>query len=241
MANKILIVDDDSDTLGLYRRMLELAGFEVFEAYDGAEGLALAKSCHPDIITTDELMPNVNGLDFLRRLREEGIKVPVIIIAGQVAHRREELLTLGFAEVLGKPVHMGNDCIPTINRLLGNPIPSVLIINQEMPLRYSLAQALETRHVRVSVATSYNRCIELIREYHIDLILVITGSYHESTMLLERLSNDGINQPIMALIVSAVTTSEHLVELGYTMATKYSPGENDQQIVDLISRFLTGN
>ncbi|OGK55208.1 hypothetical protein A3B56_03120 [Candidatus Roizmanbacteria bacterium RIFCSPLOWO2_01_FULL_45_11] len=67
---KILIVDDDKDLQQLYGQSLISAGYEVFHAYSGIEGLTLASLHSPDLILLDLMMPGgKNGFDVLERLR----------------------------------------------------------------------------------------------------------------------------------------------------------------------------
>lgn len=63
---KILIIDDDHMLQKLYSTILTYEGFAVETANDGAEGLIKAELCKPDLIIVDMLMPNMDGLQFLR-------------------------------------------------------------------------------------------------------------------------------------------------------------------------------
>lgn len=75
---KILIVDDSKAMRMIVTRTLRQAGFadhDYLEAADGAEGLALVQSEHPDLVLSDWNMPEVNGIEFLRKLRAVGNEV----------------------------------------------------------------------------------------------------------------------------------------------------------------------
>ncbi|MDD2807083.1 MAG: response regulator [Patescibacteria group bacterium] len=241
MPNKILIMDDDPDILGLYRRYLELEGFEVFGATNGEEGLALAKSNSPDLVITDEDMPRVGGLEFLGKLRASGIMVPVIIVAGQVVHRKAELIAQGFSAVFGKPVSFPTELLPTIRSLLHEPIRSVLVINQDIPGMYGLAEILESKGVRVSVATNYGRGTDLITE-SVSLIVIIAGSEIELIGFLEHLSNENYQQPIIALLVNGDDLdSAKLCGYGFLAVARYVPKVNDAKMAALIIGHLAGS
>lgn len=75
----VLIVDDDADIRGIVKIKLEVSGFEVKEAADGAEGFKFAKELKPEIILLDIVMPGMDGVETLFKLKEEndtrGIKV----------------------------------------------------------------------------------------------------------------------------------------------------------------------
>ncbi len=71
MSKSILIVDDSKAILSLMRNVLDLAGYKVFTASDGVEGLALLKSGQAiDIIITDLNMPNMDGITFIWEIRK---------------------------------------------------------------------------------------------------------------------------------------------------------------------------
>ena len=68
MAEKILVVDDDIDSLKLIGLMLQRNGYEVIAANAGGQALARAASDHPDLIILDIMMPDMNGYEVSRRL-----------------------------------------------------------------------------------------------------------------------------------------------------------------------------
>lgn len=78
----ILIVEDEAPMLSVLADNLGFEGFSVLRATNGVDGLALALKNHPDLILLDIMMPQMNGLIMLEKLRadEWGKKVPVIIL-----------------------------------------------------------------------------------------------------------------------------------------------------------------
>lgn len=80
---KLLIVEDENPQRRVLADGFLSLGYEVFEASDGSVGLELALREHPDIITTDILMPNMDGVTMITKLRmdEWGKKVPIIILS----------------------------------------------------------------------------------------------------------------------------------------------------------------
>ena len=81
---KILIVDDDEGVTQTFARMLRLEGYQVRTAVSAETGLREAEDSRPDAIILDLRMPLVDGLGFLRRLREraEARSTPVAIVTG---------------------------------------------------------------------------------------------------------------------------------------------------------------
>lgn len=68
---KVAIIEDDMAIVQMYRTKFETEGYDVATAEDGATGLELIESFQPDIILLDLMMPNMNGLDMLSRLRSQ--------------------------------------------------------------------------------------------------------------------------------------------------------------------------
>lgn len=82
MNNKILVIDDDTSINELIKVNLELAGYTVFQAYDGIKGFALAKQELPSLIILDVMMPDVDGFTVAKRIREnlETKDIPIIML-----------------------------------------------------------------------------------------------------------------------------------------------------------------
>lgn len=80
--HKIAIIEDDAALVELYRFKFELEGWKVQAAGDGNQGLALIAEFHPDLVMLDLLMPNMDGIDMIERLRKQrgGQAVKVIVL-----------------------------------------------------------------------------------------------------------------------------------------------------------------
>src|SRR3954469_22699910 len=79
----VLIVDDDDAVRGVFRRVLERAGWTVLEAANGSAGLALCRAHEPGLVLLDLRMPEMDGLEVLTRIVSEHPETPVIMITGQ--------------------------------------------------------------------------------------------------------------------------------------------------------------
>ncbi len=104
---KILMVDDSRTTLFLERTILRNAQYELIEASDGAQAVDKALSEGPDLILLDMMMPTMNGLDALRRLRElEATRlIPVIMVTTRSeADRVDAAFDLGCTDYVTKPI-----------------------------------------------------------------------------------------------------------------------------------------
>lgn len=80
---KILVVDDERAVRDSLRRALELEGYEVDLAVNGADGLTRITEGQPDVVILDVLMPGVDGLEVSRRVRNSGNRVPVLMLTAR--------------------------------------------------------------------------------------------------------------------------------------------------------------
>jgi len=76
---KLLIVDDDTNIQRLYKEELEEEGYNVVIAGTGKEALEMFESEHPDIVTLDILMPDIDGISLLRKMKEQRPNIPIIM------------------------------------------------------------------------------------------------------------------------------------------------------------------
>jgi CheY-like chemotaxis protein len=108
--SKILIVDDDVNSLGAYSRLLELADYEVLSATTGQECLRIARAEHPDLILLDVRLPDLDGLEVCKQIKTdpELASVAVINITGLRISQDDEAegIEAGADAYLYKPVHL---------------------------------------------------------------------------------------------------------------------------------------
>lgn len=105
---KILIIDDDPSILTMLKRMLEKAGYEVDTASNGSEGLVRIESCLPDLLVTDIVMPEKEGLELIFYLRANNPGLKIVAISGGGRFHYEGYLTsaklLGADLIFQKPI-----------------------------------------------------------------------------------------------------------------------------------------
>ena len=107
MTVRILIIDDDTQTRSLLRQMLERAGYAVEEAGHGSEGLRRYRAAPTALVITDLLMPDRDGLETIRELRQAYPEVKILAISGGGQLKLLNFLTvaekLGAQHTLRKP------------------------------------------------------------------------------------------------------------------------------------------
>ncbi|RPJ69558.1 MAG: response regulator [Acidobacteria bacterium] len=120
---KVLVVDDDRDTLALYTTALKLSGFDVLAAENGLQALRLVDREAPDAVVTDLAMPGMDGVAFCRHLRASPVahQVPVVAVSGQASPSlTSDARCAGCDEVLSKPC-LPDQLVETLDRLIDAP------------------------------------------------------------------------------------------------------------------------
>lgn len=106
MSNKILIIDDEENIVELIRYNLEASGYSTLEAYNGLDGLKLAKEEAPDLVLLDLMLPGMDGLEVCKRLRsDDKLKnIPLIMLTAKSEEIDKILgLELGADDYITKP------------------------------------------------------------------------------------------------------------------------------------------
>ncbi|MEX1997694.1 MAG: response regulator [Candidatus Andersenbacteria bacterium] len=124
MAKKVLIVEDDQFIREMYALILRKRQYEVVESADGAVGLVEARKGGFDIILLDLMMPQMDGLGFLRELQKQPAKIPngPIIVMSNLAYSdaKEEAIKLGAKDFLVKADLDPKDVLGIVEKALGD-------------------------------------------------------------------------------------------------------------------------
>ncbi len=118
---QILIIDDDSAIRKLFSQFLEAQGHVVSLAENGKAGMRMIEENQPDLIITDILMPEMDGLEILMEIRSTCAAVPVIAISGGMRNMPINFLQqaklFGARYVFEKPVPL-NPLLSAVNEVL---------------------------------------------------------------------------------------------------------------------------
>jgi len=118
---KILVIDDEAAVRALLSKILERDGFSVITASDGKEGMKKFKIEPVDLVITDLIMPEKEGVELIMELKKGFPDVPIIAISGGGRNSAESYLNiaklLGADAVLEKPIHK-EKLLETVKKVL---------------------------------------------------------------------------------------------------------------------------
>ena len=116
-ATRILIVDDEASIVRLLQAYLEREGYEVSTASDGREALRLARATHPHLVVLDLLLPEIDGLEVCRLLRQES-DVSIIMLTARSEETDKVIgLSVGADDYVTKPFS-GREMVARIKAVL---------------------------------------------------------------------------------------------------------------------------
>jgi DNA-binding response OmpR family regulator len=188
MENSILIIDDDQELCALLQEYLSLQGFEVSAIHDGAEAVAHLAGHHYDALVLDIMLPGMQGLDVLRKLREFN-NTPVLMLTAKGEDTDRIVgLELGADDYLAKPCN-----------------PRELSARLRAILRRTGEQRQDTAELRIGqcVVNSANRSAQ-----YADQALLLTSAEFNLLQLLmtragsvvdkETMSREALGRPLSA-------------------------------------------
>jgi len=120
-GEQILVVDDDEKNMKLFRDVLQATGYRTLEAATGGDAVRLATAHAPALVLMDIRLPDIDGLEALRRLRsaEQTASIPVLAVTAQAMKGdRERFIEAGFDGYLSKPVDV-DELLEYVGRYAG--------------------------------------------------------------------------------------------------------------------------
>ncbi|MGH7825212.1 MAG: response regulator [Candidatus Binatia bacterium] len=120
-AARILLVEDESITRASIADFLRKEGFDVDEARDGAQAMEFFEKRHFDVVITDFVMPQLNGLKLIARVHSMSPGTPIILITAYLSRDSGKAILQETAEFIGKPIEP-NVLLATVHDLLIEPL-----------------------------------------------------------------------------------------------------------------------
>src|SRR3954470_139830 len=129
---KLLVVEDDANILELLSASLRFAGFDVSTATSGSAAVSAARNANPDLVVLDVMLPDLDGFEVIRLMREGGARTPVVFLTARDAtDDKIRGLTLGGDDYVTKPFSL-EELTARIRAVLrrtavGQEVPSRLV------------------------------------------------------------------------------------------------------------------
>jgi DNA-binding response OmpR family regulator len=120
---KILLIEDDAFLQKMYRKKFTVVGYQVDVASDGEEGLAKVKTVQPDVVVMDVMMPKLNGLEALQRMKADDTtkNIPVLILTNlSGTEDAETAVKRGAAGYLVKSDLTPDEVVDKVKAILGS-------------------------------------------------------------------------------------------------------------------------
>ncbi|GAB4225088.1 MAG: hypothetical protein Kow0049_02280 [Stanieria sp.] len=110
MSKSVLVVDDYADILYLFKLSLESEGYEVKQASNGKEALAMVQEINPELVVLDVMMPNTDGLEVTRQIRNQLSlsTMPILLVSANYEISQDCAYNNGANDILYKPFHLEN-------------------------------------------------------------------------------------------------------------------------------------
>jgi signal transduction histidine kinase/DNA-binding response OmpR family regulator len=230
-AHTILVIDDDASTCDMLRRTFEKAGYNVVIATRAEEGLKQARTCRPDAITLDVMMPGMDGWSLLRTLKADAelMHIPVIMLS--MVDDKGMGYSLGAAEYLTKPVDRSR-LLPLLEKYTHHESAGrILVVDDNPEDRLMLRRMLEGEGWTIEDAENGKLALESVAESLPDIIMLdLMMPVMDGFQFLHEFRKNEAWQQVPVVVLTAMDLDEHeLAELNVNVETvirktEISPG-----------------
>ncbi|GEM_PF-870626 len=205
MKQRILICDDDEETLEVTTAILEANGFEPLAVASGDEALRVARSESPDAILLDILMSDKNGWETLIELKDDPAtrKIPVVILS-VLAPWQGEVMSQSFAGWVQKPINPRELVMMLERAIKGRRSPRIVVVEADPVAARTLVGLFEGDGVEVILATSQEIAEAVLRVVVPDLVLLDPAMEDgDGFTLFERIRKDPAFDALPVVVYSA--------------------------------------
>ncbi len=206
----VLIIDDDHTSRELVGRHLERSGYRVLRASTGDQGISMARSEHPDVVTLDVLMPDKDGWTVLSELKADRATAHIPVVMLTILDERNAGYALKASDYLLKPVDR-NKLLEVIarQRIDDSGPRSALVVDDDDALRSLMAHTLEKAGFVVRQASNGREALERVAEVTPGVILLdLRMPVMDGFTFLEHFRSRPEHHAVPVIVVSATDPSE---------------------------------
>ncbi|MCX6138282.1 MAG: response regulator [Ignavibacteriales bacterium] len=207
---KVLCIDDDPDVIEILKGYLIPEGYEVTGASSGDEGITLAAELRPALITLDIMMPQKDGWQVLRELKQNPVTRDIPVVIHSIIENKPLAVSLGAVDVMPKPVEP-KTLLDLVSRVAVSKDQSVLFVDDSVEFTSVIKQFLESEGFAVEIANNGQQALDKLESItpaviFLDLIMPVMDGFE----LAQRLRNDNRwrNIPVVVLSGKELTDEE---------------------------------
>ena len=242
-AETVLVVDDDATVRDLMTRMLTDAGFQVFTAASGSEGMLIAEQLNPSVITLDVMMPSMDGWTMLTKLKEdpELCDIPVVMVS--MLSEQGRGYALGADDYLVKPIDKQK--LVSVLDDYRRPDPTsgnILVVEDDEPTRSLIRRVLQKDDWTVAEAEDGQEGLDVAAEVDPDLILLdLMMPEVDGFQFLHRFRSDDSRRQVPIIVVTAKELSDsERQQLEANVEDVLAKGGRDRaELLDDVRRMVT--
>jgi CheY-like chemotaxis protein len=211
----VLVVDDDRNARELLRRHLQRGGYAVRMAANGQEAMQLARTLHPDVVTLDVMMPQMDGWAVLSAMKEDDALAEIPVIMVTIVDNQSIGFSLGAADYLIKPINRDRLVNAVEKCCPGGALRHVMIVEDDAATSELMGRALRSISCRVTQAENGRVGLERLKESLPDAILLdLMMPEMDGFEFIARVRAEPRWQRIPVIVVTAKTlTAEDLERL----------------------------
>ena len=170
-AGTVLIIDDEPSVHEILTRTLSKYGFRTEGAFNGEDGLRLARKLHPQAITLDVMMPGMDGWSVLTTLKADPELADIPVVMLTIADNKNLGYALGAAEYLTKPIDRER-LASVLLRYRGNAATTALVVEDDDASREMVRRVLQAEGWIVIEATNGREALERLADGHPGIVLL---------------------------------------------------------------------
>ncbi|KAB2921386.1 MAG: response regulator [Bacteroidetes bacterium] len=239
----VLCIDDDPEVIELLKNYLVPEGFSVAEANSGDEGIARAASLRPAIITLDIMMPNKDGWQTLRELKQNPDTREIPVVIHSIIENRPLAFSLGAVGVLTKPTD-AVELLSILKREVNSKEHFVLLVDDNEDFLMALERIVKAEGFNVKTALSGLKALEVLQTSVPSLIFTdLVMPEMDGFQLVQRLQNNDRWKNIPIVVLSGKDLSQREREMlntrisDYLKKSEFSP----ESLTSALKRLLERN
>ncbi|MEX2117194.1 MAG: response regulator [Bacteroidota bacterium] len=239
-GTRILCIDDDPDATEILRSYLVPDGYNVTVAFSGDEGIKLARTMKPALITLDIMMPQKDGWQVLRELKRDPATKDIPVIIHSMIDNKPLAMSLGAIDVMPKPVD-SRQLLQRVQKVVKSDDQFVLVVDDNKDYTQAMKEMLEVEGFSVRVANSGEEALEELKKAVpavIFLDVVMPGM--DGFQVVRRLQSNDAWRKIPVVILSGKELTDRERDMLQSSITEViNKDDSKEAIASTVKRILT--